>query len=100
MSRIERISRFCRIGRREWRGRGLADYRRSEAFQLVDNPSVGAGLPPCIERRTHLSGKVGGVDDVLDADRDASKWTGAASARGMVDANKCPDARVSCFYRF
>ena len=55
---------------------------------------IGAGTKPAINRRTHLGREVGGIDDVLDADRNAAQRTGICRARRLVATDERPDIAV------
>ena len=73
--KIVRIARRRRIEGGKRGGRGLAGDGRAGRLQRHHDRRVGARLLATIDLRTHLGRQVGGVDDVLDADRDAAQRT-------------------------
>ena len=55
-------------------GDGLADRHRASGFQQRHTCRIGERLVAGIDRRAVAGGCVGGVDDVLDAERQAGEW--------------------------
>ena len=79
---LARIAGRDRVEIGEGRRRGLAEDRGAGPLRRHDDGRVGLGPPAGIDRRAAFGRQVGGVDDVLDADRDAASGparpTGAA----------------------
>ena len=75
------IARRCRIVGGKRRGRGLADDGGAGLFQEHHHGRVRARLMAAIDRRAHFGGHISGVDDVLDADRDAAQRAFGLRAR-------------------
>ena len=72
---IVRIGGRARAKVGELRRNRLAQDNRAGFAQARDQKSVFAGFPAGVEDRAVLGGKVGGIDDVLDADRHAVERT-------------------------
>ena len=70
---IMRVARRRRIVGGERRGRGLADDGGAGLLQQHHHGRIRARLMAAIDHRSHLGRHVLGVDDVLDADRDAAQ---------------------------
>ena len=77
---VARIERRGRIVRRERRRRGLAGDGRPGLLQQHHDRRVRARPKPPVDLRAHFGRKIRGVDDVLDADRDAAQRPGVLRA--------------------
>jgi hypothetical protein len=71
MPGVVRVAGLARRVDRELGGDRLAEDHRTRGAQQAHDRGVGARPPPGMEHRAVLGRHVGGVDDVLDADRQA-----------------------------
>ncbi len=94
MRGVARIERRRRIARRERRRRGLAEDGRARLFQHRHYGRIGARPPSPVDRRAHFRRKIGGVDDVLDADGDAAQRTCARRTGVLRTADERADGLV------
>ena len=102
MAVIVRIERRRRIDGGERRGRGLADDGRARLLQHHHDGRIAARPKAPVDRRAHLGREIRGIDDVLDADRNAAQRPGALRARACVMADEGADGlflRIDRFQR-
>jgi hypothetical protein len=73
MGGIEGIARLARTHRRKFSGHRLAENDCAGGARQRHTSGIGAGLMPAISARAVARRHVGGIHDVLDADRHAMK---------------------------
>ena len=90
MGEIVRVGGRPRRHAGEFASDGLAENHRAGRAHERDASGVGRRPMPAIDRRAHFGRQVGGVDDVLDADRHAVERTtgGAAVERPRLAQRK------------
>ncbi len=71
MGDVVRVGGDARRHAGELAGDGLAQHHRAGRAREPDAGGIGRRSMAAIDRRAHLGRLIGGVDDVLDADRDA-----------------------------
>ena len=84
MGRVVRIGGDARRHAGEFAGHGLAEDHGACRAHQRDAGGVGDGPVAAIDRRAHLGRQVGGVDDVLDADRHAMQRAARGTAVEVV----------------
>ena len=95
-SRVERVAGLAgRVGR-ELGGHRLAEDDRAGRAQALDHRGIVVGRAAGVQHGAVLGRHVGGVDDVLDADRQAvQRAGGVALARTRSTLRACSSARFS-----
>jgi hypothetical protein len=92
---IARIDRRGRVEAGECRGRGLGERHGAERPQPRYDRRIRPRPPAGIDARAELGGHVAGVDDVLDAHRDAGERPAFRHRRLGRDAQHGPDGGVA-----